>query len=96
MGDPAVALNALQKVRHVLDVLASRGAMPTYVIRNWLDAREIGCEKKWPHVKTSQVLAVCKRAELLGYVEQARTSYPTMKVWKITNAGRQVTMRGRQ
>ena len=89
-------LTAYQKLWRVLDVLAAQGTAPTYVIRNWIHFREMEPDAVWPGVKTSQILAVCKRAEKLGLIEQARTSYAHMKVWKITNAGRLIALRGQE
>ena len=87
-------LNAKQKLWRVLDVLETRGKSPTYVIRNWIHSREMEPDAVWPGVKTSQILAVCKKAEKLGLVEQSKTSYAVMKVWRIKNEGRLIALRG--
>lgn len=82
-----MAIDVKRLDRDVLDALANHGVLVTYVLRNTLSAswRDYGWRAE---LKTSQVLAACRRLEVRGHVEEASTSYATYKAWRITEAGR--------
>lgn len=83
-----VVLTQNHKIVRVLEAIHTRGTMPTYVIRNCLDWREKGREGKWLGATTPQVLRICWIAHKRGFVGLAKSSYATMKVWHMTDAGR--------
>ena len=71
----------------ILAALAGRSPMATYVIRNTLDRP--GGRFHRQGLKTSHVLSACRRLEKLGEIEPAPTTYMVMKVWQITDRGRE-------
>ncbi|MFG1250278.1 hypothetical protein [Xanthobacter flavus] len=82
-----MAIDVKRLDRDVLDALTKDAMLVTYVLRNTLAAswRDYGWGRE---LMTSQVLAACRRLEVRGHVEEARTSYATYKAWQITEAGR--------
>ncbi len=95
MGEPRTgSLDAA-----VLKVLEMRGRSVTYYIRNvlamWnaLDHKK-GAPKRWGDLKTSDVLASCRRLEAKGHAAQVPSRYAQMTEWALTDAGRAALEQG--
>ncbi|GGA99877.1 hypothetical protein GCM10011491_30180 [Brucella endophytica] len=78
-------VNAAEIDADILATLRRGGTYPTYVIRNHL---AMDHRTKWKGLKTSHVLTACRRLERRGVIRlNNMTSYITMKVWQIDEAG---------
>lgn len=70
----------------ILAALDDWSPLATYVVKNSLN--KPGSRFREGGIKTSHVLAACRRLERLGVIKQIPSTYEIMKVWQITEAGR--------